>query len=186
VTAKIAISRDLDASLVEAFAEASRGNPRSFDDLVRHTSPRLYRLAVRITASFEDAEDILQEAYARMVASFRLTRFMDATSLEAWLYRVVANGALRLLRGRRRARAFAEQAGPQIADPARAEQRAELAILASWLEELPQEQRIALVLKELEGLSTAEVASVLETSEGAVEQRLVRARATLRARYSHG
>jgi RNA polymerase sigma-70 factor (ECF subfamily) len=44
---------------------------------------------------------------------------------------------------------------------------------------------VALVLKELEGLSTAEVASVLECTEGAVEQRLVRARATLRARYGN-
>ena len=140
-------------------------------------------MAVRLTGSFEDAEDVVQESYEKMVAAFKASAFLNRSAMEAWLYRVVANGALQVLRKRKRARVYAEQA-PRVESPDRAEQRAELSILASWLRDLPDEQCVALVLKELEGLSTAEVASVLECSEGAVEQRLVRARATLRARYS--
>jgi RNA polymerase sigma-70 factor (ECF subfamily) len=172
-----------DAFIEEAPDRVQTGDPHAFDMLIRVTSTRLYRMAVRLTGSFQDAEDVVQESYEKMVAAFRASEFISRSAMEAWLYRVVANGALKLLRRRIRSRALVEQAPLRGADPARAEHRAELAILASWLEELPDPQRVALVLKELEGLSTAEVASVLECSEGAVEQRLVRARATLRARY---
>jgi RNA polymerase sigma-70 factor (ECF subfamily) len=173
-----------NAFVEEAPDRARAGDPHAFNLLVRVTSPRLYRMAVRLTGSFEDAEDVVQESYEKMVAAFKASAFLNRSAMEAWLYRVVANGALKILRKRKRSRAYTGLALPGES-PDRGEQRAELAILASWLQELPDEQRIALVLKELEGLSTAEVASVLECSEGAVEQRLVRARATLRARYNH-
>jgi RNA polymerase sigma-70 factor (ECF subfamily) len=63
-----------------------------------------------------------------------------------------------------------------------AEEVVALRELAAWLDELPDDQRTALLLKSVEGMSSAEVAEVLGCSEGAVEQRLVRARATLRER----
>jgi RNA polymerase sigma-70 factor (ECF subfamily) len=174
-----------NAFVEEAPERAHAGDPHAFDLLIRITSPRLYRLAARLTGSFDDAEDVVQESFEKMVAAFKASAFMSRSAMEAWLYRVVANGALKVLRKRKRSRALAEQAPPRGEVPALAEQRAELAILTSWLLELPDEQRVALVLKELEGLSTTEVASVLECTEGAVEQRLVRARATLRARYGN-
>jgi RNA polymerase sigma-70 factor (ECF subfamily) len=63
-----------------------------------------------------------------------------------------------------------------------AEARVALSEIADWLGELPPEQRAALTLTALEGLSATEVAEILGISEGAVEQRLVRARTTLRER----
>jgi RNA polymerase sigma-70 factor (ECF subfamily) len=183
VSAPRAVSQIQDESFASALSRAAAGDSRSFDSLIRVTSPRLYRLAVRITGSFEDAEDVLQDAFVQAVSALRSSRFLHRASLETWLYRVVANGALRILRTRRHARAVAAEQPRAMESPARAEQRAELAILATWLEQLPHEQRAALVLKELEGLSTAEIASLLECTPGAVEQRLVRARATLRSRY---
>ena len=61
--------------------------------------------------------------------------------------------------------------------------RVALGELERMLDQLPEDQRAALVLRELEGMSNAEVAEVLETTEGAIEQRLIRARATLRRRF---
>lgn len=76
-----------------------------------------------------------------------------------------------------------------MADPgwdgvASAEAKLALSELSEWLGELPREQQAALVLKSVEGFSSAEAAEILECSEGAVEQRLVRARATLREKRS--
>jgi RNA polymerase sigma-70 factor (ECF subfamily) len=73
---------------------------------------------------------------------------------------------------------------PHRESGAQAEARLALAELADLLEALPEDQRVAIVLKSVEGLSTPEIARILDCSEGAVEQRLVRARATLRARSS--
>ena len=72
----------------------------------------------------------------------------------------------------------------ELATPAGATPEAHLALveLGEWLEVLPAEQRAVVVLKSVEGFSSKETAEILGCSEGAVEQRLVRARATLRAR----
>jgi RNA polymerase sigma-70 factor (ECF subfamily) len=68
---------------------------------------------------------------------------------------------------------------------ASAEARMALLELDDWLSELPAEQRLALILKSVEGLTSSEIAEVMNSSEGAVEQRLVRARAALRKRQRH-
>jgi RNA polymerase sigma-70 factor (ECF subfamily) len=157
---------------------------KAFEDLVQQSAPRLYRLAVRLTGSLEDAEDVLQESFLQAVSTLRGGRFQQRSSVETWLYRVVTHTALKLVGRRRKTSEWAQRTLGTATEPARAELRAELAVLSGWLDELPEEQRAALVLKELEGLTTAEIAQVLECTEGSVEQRLVRARATLRARYA--
>jgi RNA polymerase sigma-70 factor (ECF subfamily) len=162
----------------------ARFDARDLDELIVSSTPRLYRLAVRLTGNLQDAEDVLQEAYLQAVRMLKAHMFLGRSALETWLYRVVTNGALRALRRQGRVTDGVERAPPPFESRAQAEVRAELQVLASWLAELPEEQRAALVLKELEGLSTAEIAAVLQCSEGAVEQRLVRARGTLRGRYN--
>ncbi|ABC80333.1 RNA polymerase sigma factor [Anaeromyxobacter dehalogenans] len=156
--------------------------------IVRETAPRLYRLAARLTGDLAEAEDVLQESYVRACAGLGGRAFQRRSSIETWLHRIVVNASLDALRARRRRSARETHAAPadEVLDPgASLEARAALRELSEWLDELPAEQRVALVLKEIEGHSASEVARLLGCSEGAVEQRLVRARTFLRERRKH-
>lgn len=108
-------------------------------------------------------------------------KFDGKSRVETWLYRIVTNTAIDVLRsGKRRERPTDVLPDTGWDGAAAAEARIALAELAKRLEALPEDQRVAIVLKNVEGLSSGEVAEVLGTTEGAVEQRLVRARAALR------
>jgi RNA polymerase sigma-70 factor (ECF subfamily) len=176
-------------TLEQAFQRASRGDRGAFGAVVSQTSGRLFRLAARITGDPGEAEDALQDAYLRAFDALAAGRFDGRSEAYTWLYRIVANASLDALRARRRRRTRlgdeptdAEAAAPAVDDAGRLAARAALRELDAWLAELPDDQRAALVLKEIEGLSSNEVAEIMKCSVGAVEQRLVRARATLRRR----
>jgi len=140
-----------------------------------------------LMVSAVDAEDVLQEAYVRAFDAVRARRFDRRSTVETWLYRIVTNAALDALRRKARSEAALQSVPSHESDEGRPlEARLRLQELASWLDELPPEQRAVLVLKELEGLSGAAVAEVLGCTEGAAEQRLMRARAALRERSERG
>lgn len=161
--------------------------PASFRAIVEETSPALFRLAARITGSLEEAEDVLQDSYIKAWDALGRGRFDGRSHLRTWLYRIVANAATDALRSRkRREREHLEEDRDAASPTVSTEARYALRELASWLEELPADQRAALVLKELEGLSGQEIAEVMGCTEGAVEQRLFRARAALRERSERG
>jgi RNA polymerase sigma-70 factor (ECF subfamily) len=132
--------------------------------------------------SVPDGEDVVQEAYLKAYRGLSEGRFDGRAQLRTWLGRIVVNTALDALRSRKRAPTPRADL-PEGADTnASAETRAALAELDAWLATLPPEQRVAIVLKSVEGYTSAEIAAALGCSEGAVEQRLVRARASLRQR----
>lgn len=171
---------DPDLSLVAQRVRA--GDRAAFRSLVEHTQADLYRLAARLLGNAADADEALQEAYVKAFRALSDGQFDGRAKLRTWLYRVVTNVALDALR-RRAARPAGDDSELDAAqvDPG-ADAHLALAELSRWLDELPPEQRAALVLCSIEGLTNAEAAVVLGVSEGAVEQRLVRARATLRRR----
>lgn len=162
---------------------AAAGQAPAFAMLVTSTKDRLFRLAARIVGDPDEAADVLQDGYVKAYASLRAGEFREEARVETWLYQVVLSVALNArrarLRGERRA-ALSVRHNVDALEQAHA--RLHLRELFDWLRELPDEQCSVLVLKELEGLSAREVGEVLGCSEGAVEQRLVRARAALRKR----
>jgi RNA polymerase sigma-70 factor (ECF subfamily) len=133
-----------------------------------------------------DAEDVVQEAYVKAYRSLVDGQFDRRAKVETWLYRIVVNATIdaRRKRARRRPALEIEEDTTlplQEGEPP-AEARLALTELSEWLGELPADQQAALVLKAVEGRESAEIAEILGCSEGAVEQRLVRARAALRQR----
>jgi RNA polymerase sigma-70 factor, ECF subfamily len=178
-------SFDASPVLDAAARRVEAGDSAAFAAIVRETTPRLYRLAARIMADGGEAEDVLQDAYMRAFDALSAGRFDGRAGIATWLYRIVANTAMDALRARRRRKRTAlvdDVADAPVDDEGRLAARAALHELRGFLEDLPADQRTALVLKELEGLSSSEAAEVMGCSVGAVEQRLVRARATLRRR----
>jgi RNA polymerase sigma-70 factor (ECF subfamily) len=155
-----------------------------FRHIVERTQARLVRLALRILADQDEAEDAVQESYVKAHDALSRGRFDGRSSIETWLYRIVTRTAIDAARRRARApRRLPE--GDLASDATELETRLALRELSAWLSELPADQHAALLLKAVEGFSSAEIAEILECSEGAVEQRLVRARATLRRRAAN-
>jgi RNA polymerase sigma-70 factor (ECF subfamily) len=161
-------------------ARIRAGEHEAFAALVRAVAPRLVRVAARLVGDIATAEDVVQEALVKAHAAIVAGSFAGRGRVEAWLYRIVTNGAYDARRRQRR-RPLAERVVDAPA-PERLDTHLALQELAAWLDELPAAQRVALVLSALEGLSQREIAEIQECSEGAVEQRLVRARAALRAK----
>jgi len=173
-----------DTALVE---RVRRGEPESFSMLMHRHNRRLFRVARSIVGSDNDAQDVVQHAY--VCAYVHLGQFAGESAFSTWLTRIVINEALARQKSARRARDLAA-GGPELdwrsggnasATPEDDVARRELAsLLEAAIDELPESYRITLVLREIEGLSTAEVADCLEISEEAVRVRLHRARALLR------
>jgi RNA polymerase sigma-70 factor (ECF subfamily) len=170
-------------TLEKAVDRVLSGDRAAFQQIVDATSQKLVRLGTRIMGNQADAEDVVQEAYVKAYRALTAGEFDRRSSTSTWLYRIVVNGAIDAKRGRaRRAESSDEQVDPGWDGAAFAEARLGLAELTEWLAALPTDQRAALVLQTMEGLNNTEIAQVMGVSEGAVEQRLVRARATLRQR----
>lgn len=154
--------------------------------MVRAMSPRLHRLALRILGRASDAEDAVQEAFVRAYGAIAGGRYEEQEKMEAWLCRIVTRVAIDALRARRsRPPAATEEEIAELAASGLGEDQAHAVLeLSKLLDALAPEQRAAVVLRFVEGMTSAEVAAALETSEGAVEQRIIRARAALKKRSS--
>jgi len=157
-----------------------------FQQLVTSMAQPMYRLAARIVGNTADAQDVLQEGFLRAYSALKSERFEGRASMRTWLYRIVTNAALDHLRARqRRARWQLSIEADGVSTSDSVEALAALRELDQWLSLLPADQRAAIVLKEMEGMTSAEVGSVLGCTEGAVEQKLIRARTTLRERNQY-
>ena len=150
----------------------------------------LHELARYLTGRDADAEDLVQETYARALGAG--ARFTPGTNLKAWLFRILRNAFLDAARRRRRAppRAGAdldEAPGPEPAILGDAELGRLRGVVAEEIEgalrTLPEEARTVILL-DVEGLDEGEIAEVMGCARGTVKSRLHRARSALRARLS--
>ncbi|MFC5287841.1 RNA polymerase sigma factor [Actinokineospora guangxiensis] len=163
-------------------ARAAAGDAAAFDALVRAHTDLMYRVALRVCGDPTDAEDVVQEAW---IAAWRaLPGFRADAKVSTWLYRVVSNTALAHLRRRKTAVSLTEvdvvDARPTPEGQTLLQERA--AAVHRAIAALEPSQRIPLVLRELEGLSYAEVAEVLGVDTTALHRRLHRARVALLAK----
>ena len=172
-----------DATLV---ARARDGDIRAFEQLVRRYQRRIYQLALRMTASRADAEDITQEVF--VTAWRRLPELREDAAVVGWLYRPATNRCLNLLRSRKPVAEMDEAtvaADRPADDPQRgAENTARREALVEALGQLPPAQRAVWLLREVHGRSYDEIAELVDTTPDAVRGRLARARVQLAERMT--
>lgn len=163
------------------------GQTALFEILMRRYNERVYRVARAIVRDDAEAEDVMQQAYVNAYASLR--QFAGRARFSTWLTRIAIHEALARVRKRGRYEAFDDEhsnvepfmAERQSSDPERQALGGELRRLLEWaIDELPDGAREVFVLREVEGLSTAETAESLGVSDDVVKTRLSRAKAALR------
>lgn len=175
-----------------------RGDRAEFARLVDEYSLHIYRLALRMLANPQEAEDVLQETFLKALRA--LPNFEGRSSLSTWLYRIAVNEALMLIRKRK----------PEVSlsapdENGNEEEDAEEMQIVDWghlpeselltnearqnidqaVEKLPQTLKVVFLLRDVEGLSIEETATTLGISEAAVKTRLLRARLKLRDELSN-
>ncbi|WP_281965831.1 RNA polymerase sigma factor SigE [Serinicoccus marinus] len=170
---------------------ASDWVPPSWEEIVREHSPRVYRLAYRLTGDPHEAEDLTQDVFVRVFRS--LDSFRPGT-FEGWLHRITTNLFLDKVRRRQRIRfdALTDELSARL--PLRAsgtdpEQVYAMTHLDGDIQEalnaLPPQFRAAVVLADIEGYSYEEVAQTLGVKMGTVRSRIHRGRALLRQSLAH-
>ena len=167
---------------------AAGGDPEAFERLMSPLENRVWRVCWHYMGERESAEDCGQETMLRVWRS--LGGYRGDCAFETWVCRIAANCCLDELRRRKRDRSVAleplQEAGFDPADPRPGVEEAVLAAerkqqLRQAIARLPEEQRSALVLTQLEGLPYERAAQLLGVSEGTVKSRVNRARQKLKA-----
>lgn len=176
-------------------ARALDDHYEAFELLLRRYDDRAYRLAFSIVKDESEAQDVVQEAFLN--AYRKLDSFKGDAQFGSWLYRVVVNAALMRIRQQdRRSEIGIDEAADGVA-----EEEGAFSDIPSWriqadeaaehhelreqifaaVDELDPKYQATFLLREIEGLTIAEIAEVLDVSEGGVKSRLHRARLHLQA-----
>jgi RNA polymerase sigma-70 factor (ECF subfamily) len=187
---------DPDAALVEALRN---DDPSAAEQLVDTFGDRVYRLALRITSSKEDAEEAAQDAL--WTAARKIGMFKGDSAFGSWLYRIAANAAYQKLRSRKtKARELSlDEVLPSLDGDGRhfepiddwsrrvddqTLQKELRQVLEQAIDQLPPDYRTALVLHDVEGMSNPDIAETLGISLPAVKSRVHRSRLFVRQKLS--
>jgi RNA polymerase sigma-70 factor (ECF subfamily) len=172
--------------------KSQQDDERAFGELVSRYESKVYSLALKMVRNPEDAEDVLQDTFLRAYRGIK--SFKGNSTFSTWIYRITANSALMRLRKRQLPTVSIDDADEReapinIADwaPGPVEQmlnQETQAAMTEAIEALPPEFRQVFVLRDIEELSNAEVAEILDLSVAAVKSRLHRARLKVRNRLA--
>ncbi len=184
------MTREEEDKIIRAVLD---GNTNAFEDLVLEYQDRVYHIALKMTSSQEDAFDLSQETFLKAYRT--LGSFRGESGFGSWLYRMCANLCIDFLRKRKRrgqeqilSLDETDEVGrprelPDLRyEPQRELERKEQRMqVREGLRRLPEEQRLILILRDVEGLSYQEISETLSIELGTVKSRIYRARARLAA-----
>jgi len=175
-------SDDLAGSINESrlVEEARRGNKQAFGELVMRYERRLIRVILQFVKNQEQAEDLAQETFLKVYE--RLDQFDPSRRFGPWLFRIGVNQTLDYIRRRKRRGwwlLFTDRGTEKPLDPATSDPRQQLDLqqeVEAVLEQIPENYRIVLTLRDLQNFSTSEIATMLGRKETTIRWRLAEAR----------
>ncbi len=170
-------------------SEAINGNKNSLAEIVIRYEQTVYNFAFKICRDKEKAEHAMQETFLSMVKS--LKQFSGKSKLSTWLYTIVSNHCLMLIRSKKKYDYAVLESDEDLIDnkvitdwkysPEKIAENNELKkILDNAIEKLPHDYKVVFLLRDIEGLSTKETSKIVNLSVPAIKSRLHRARAFLR------
>ncbi|HOJ80894.1 MAG TPA: sigma-70 family RNA polymerase sigma factor [Clostridiales bacterium] len=173
-------------------SKAKAGDVEAFEQLIEAYQKKVYNLALRMTGNQDDAADLAQEAFIRVFRS--ISGFKEQSSFSTWVYRITTNVCLDEIRKRKNRKVISIDEEIHMDDgeikrqviseeplPDELAEREELrSIVNAAINSLPEDQRIVLTLRDLNGLSYDEIAKILDCPGGTVKSRINRARQALR------
>ena len=171
------VSQATDARLVE---QARQGDTDAFGQLAQRYERRVIKVIRRFMPDQEMALDLAQDAFLK--AFDRLEQFDPSRRFGPWLFRIAVNATydhLRKIKRKGKWALFSEAGETRVPDPQAPDPRGEIDLsqeVRTVLEDIPETYRTVLVLRDLEGFSTSEVAAVTERSEATIRWRLAEAR----------
>ncbi len=164
----------------DVLRRAAEGDIAAFEILYREYAPFVYNVAYRVVGSVEDAEEIVQEVF--LTVHQKLKDFMFRSSIKTWLYRITVNSSITLYQKRKKEQVkhvdideVEEVAGPSELHE-EINRRAAQQQVEKVLNVLSQDERVCVVLRNIQGLSYQEIAQTLEININTVRTRLKRAR----------
>lgn len=183
-----------DWELIELFR---KGNEEVFEEIVRRYQKKVYNTTYRMMGNHEDASDLAQEAFIRIYRNLR--SFQGKSSFSTWLFTITTNVCRDELRKRQRrlqAQSLSEpvqfddgEVEREIADDSMAPEVMSLHRemqdeIQAVIEQLPSEQKEAIILREFQGLSYEEIAEISGVAVGTIKSRISRARQSMKKELS--
>ena len=173
-------------------ADLLEGDTTALASIVEKYGKLVYRLAIQITKNHEDANDVMQETFLKVYES--IDSFRKESAFETWLYRIIVNQALNLVKRRERRRETSLSDESEIvhrfnlhgnndyreSPHADVEKKELQRWVTQAVDSLPTKHRTVVILHEFEGLTHPQIATILGCSEGTVRSRLHYARRKLR------
>jgi len=181
----------------EQIEKAQRNDKDIIDLIVRKSGSQLYNVIYQLVKNREDAEDVLQETYIKMLRN--LKNFRGDSSLGTWLYRIATNTALEKIRKNRPIKGmqdFQDEEFQEVTiqntfaldefNPEKSMMKDEFkSVLQTYLQELPEKTRMIFVMRDQDGLSLEEIVQITGDTEWSVKGRLKRARGFLREKLAN-
>jgi RNA polymerase sigma-70 factor (ECF subfamily) len=169
---------------IELINQILKGNQQAYTILIKQYQANVFRTAMGLLHNKEDAEEITQDVFVKVYQS--LSSFNGKSAFSTWLYRITVNTSLNYLRNKKHKRFWAglsdilQVASKDKSAEAILTERSENAVIQQALDALPEKQRLVFVFTKYEELPQKQVAEIMNISEGAVEQLIIRAKTNLK------